>query len=79
MHNEAMQGHYLLHIIVSHQEFSLKFVLVTYPSFMETCKQLRVLVFGQAKHSTYYYLCSNMPLPHVVIIVHAQLLYDNEV
>ena len=28
-------------ILVSHQEFSLKFVLVTYPSFMETCKQLK--------------------------------------
>ena len=40
---------------------------------------LYLLVFGHAKHSTYYYLCSHMPLPHVVIIAHAQLLYDNEV
>ena len=36
-----MQSHYLLHISLS----SLKFVLVTYPSFMGTCKQLSKSLF----------------------------------
>ena len=38
------------------------------------CSVLQTTV--HAKHSTYYYLCNHMPLPHFVIFAHAQLFYD---